>query len=496
MKLNFKLFWVLAIFLFTLSCNKEISNKVRKKPNILLIFTDDQRSDALGIAQNTEIKTPNIDNLARSGVYFKNSYVMGGHHGAICAPSRAMLLSGKSLFHVYDSLEGVKTLPNSLSNLGYKTFATGKWHNGEESFEANFQEGAQIMIGGMSDHFKVPVKDLNEYKKLTNSSLKGFSTDIFTEAALDYLDRYQGSEKQKPFFCYLAFTAPHDPRSPAPKYSNAYTEDEISIPENFKPLHPFRFDDFNIRDETLAPWPRSPGVIQSSISEYYALIQHIDDRVGDLIKRLKKYDLYDNTLIIYASDNGLALGSHGLLGKQNLYEHSTKVPLIISGPGIPKGQTSDALVYLFDIFPTLMDYLDFEKPEDIDGKSLLNIINKKENQIRTSIYTAYRNTVRAVRDNEWKLIFYPQIKVTQLYNLKQDPNELYNLAQNLFYKTRIKKMMNLLKYNMELADDTINLNPSKIQSKEYNYKNLVQKLDPWQPKYIIEKYFPEGTSRN
>ena len=496
MKLNFKLFWVLAIFLFTLSCNKEISNKVRKKPNILLIFTDDQRSDALGIAQNTEIKTPNIDNLARSGVYFKNSYVMGGHHGAICAPSRAMLLSGKSLFHVYDSLEGVKTLPNSLSKFGYKTFATGKWHNGEASFEANFQEGAQIMIGGMSDHFKVPVKDLNEYKKLTDSSLKGFSTDIFTEAALDYLDRYQGSEKQKPFFCYLAFTAPHDPRSPAPKYSNAYTEDEISIPENFKPLHPFRFDDFNIRDETLAPWPRSPGVIQSSISEYYALIQHIDDRVGDLIKRLKKYDLYDNTLIIYASDNGLALGSHGLLGKQNLYEHSTKVPLIISGPGIPKGQTSDALVYLFDIFPTLMDYLDFEKPEDIDGKSLLNIINKKENQIRTSIYTAYRNTVRAVRDNEWKLIFYPQIKVTQLYNLKQDPNELYNLAQNLFYKTRIKKMMNLLKYNMELADDTINLNPSKIQSKEYNYKNLVQKLDPWQPKYIIEKYFPEGTSRN
>ena len=496
MKLNFKLFWILVIFLSTLSCNKEVSNKAKNKPNILFIFTDDQRSDALGISQNTYIKTPNIDKLARSGIYFKNSYVMGGHHGAICAPSRAMLLSGKSLFNIYDNLEGVKTLPKSLSEEGYKTFATGKWHNGETTFEANFQEGAQIMIGGMSDHFKVPVKDLNKYQKLTNLDFKGYSTDIFTEAALDYLDRYQASEKQNPFFCYLAYTAPHDPRSPAQKYLNAYAEDEIPIPENFKTLHPFRFDDFNIRDETLAPWPRTPKAIQSSLAEYYALIQHIDDRVGDLIKRLKKYDLYKNTLIIYASDNGLALGSHGLLGKQNLYEHSTKVPLIISGPGIPKGQTSEALVYLFDIFPTLMDYLGFEKPEDIDGKSLINLIYNKENKVRTSLYTAYRNTVRAIRDEKWKLIFYPQIKVTQLYNLKEDPNELNNLALNSLYKTRVKEMMNLLKYNLEINNDTINLNPPKVVSKEYNYKNLIQKLDPWQPKYIIEKYFPEGTSRN
>ena len=255
---------------------------------------------------------------------------MGGHHGAICAPSRAMLLSGKSLFHVYDRLDGIETLPNYLNDRGYKTFATGKWHNGGPSFEANFEEGSNIMLGGMSDHFNVPVKNLDINGKLNNSNISGFSTDLFVDSALNYLDKYNKSEKHKPFFCYIALTAPHDPRSPAPNYSNIYKDDLIPVPSNFKPVHPFKFDNMNERDETLAPWPRTEKIIQSSIAEYYSLIQHIDDRVGDIIKRLKEYDLFDNTLIIYASDNGLALGSHGLLGKQNLYEHSTNCLLYTS----------------------------------------------------------------------------------------------------------------------------------------------------------------------
>ena len=225
------------------------------------------------------------------------------------------------------------------------------------------------------------------------------------------------------------------------------------------------------------------------------MIQHIDDRVGDLIKRIKEHDLYDNTLIIYAADNGLALGSHGLLGKQNLYEHSTKVPLIISGPGIPKAHTSKALVYLFDLFPTLVDYLKFETPEGMDGKSLVKVINQKEKQVRSSLYTAYRNTVRAVRNEDWKLIRYPQIDVTQLYHLEEDPQELNDLSQEPAYQTKVEEMMTLLKLHKEATDDTINLNPAQIQSKTYDYKTLVQKLDPWQPPYIIEKYFPKGTQR-
>lgn len=489
-----KLYLPLALFILFFACNNyQVVSP--KRPNILFIFADDQRADALGSAANQYIKTPNIDALAKAGIHFKNAYVMGGHHGAICAPSRAMLLSGKSLFHVYDRLEGIETLPIILSNNGYQTFATGKWHNGASTFESNFQQGKAILLGGMSDHFNVPIRDLDENNKLNNLQNKGFSTDVFTAAALDFLDRYQQSNKQNPFFCYIAYTAPHDPRSPAPSYSDAYQEDEIPIPANFKPLHPFQFDDFNIRDETLAPWPRTPEVIQSSLAEYYALIEHIDDRVGDLIQRLKTYDLFDNTLIIYAADNGLALGSHGLLGKQNLYEHSTKVPLIISGPGIPKKQTAQSLVYLFDLFPTLIDYLDFEIPIELDGKSLMKIINQEEKQVRSTLYTAYRNTVRAVRDEEWKLIYYPQIGVSQLFNLKQDPDELNNLALEPDFQNKVAEMMNQLNLNRTAFDDTINLNPTFIKSKEYDYKKLVQKLDPWQPAYIIEKYFPKGTKR-
>jgi arylsulfatase A-like enzyme len=483
---------IIAVFHYS-ACDTE--DKSTTTPNILFIFADDQRADALGVASNPYIKTPNIDALAKNGTRFENCYVMGGHHGAICAPSRAMLLSGKSLFHVYDRLDGVQTLPNYLSTHGFQTFGTGKWHNGAASFEANFQEGREIMLGGMSDHFEVPVRYMDAYGKLDSLQSKGFSTDVFTKAALNYLDRYSKSKKDNPFFCYIAYTAPHDPRSPAPAYADAYAEDEIPVPDNFKPLHPFRFDDFNVRDETLAAWPRTTEVIQSSLAEYYALIQHIDNRVGDLIDRLKMHDLYDNTLIVYAADNGLALGSHGLLGKQNLYEHSTKVPLIISGPGIPEQETSKALVYLYDLFPTLVDYLQISQPANLDGKSLLNIIHKEEENVRTSLYTAYRNTVRAVRDKEWKLIRYPQIDETQLFNLDQDPHELVNLASDSLYQTKVTEMMEKLKMHHQSTDDTLNLSPKTIISKEYDYRTLVQKRDRWQPAYIINKYFPKEVDK-
>lgn len=465
----------------------------QNRPNILLIFADDQRADALGASGNPYIRTPNIDRLANQGVRFSNSYVMGGHHGAICAPSRAMLLSGKSLFHVYDRLDGVLTLPKYLSESGYQTFATGKWHNGGPSFEANFQEARAVMLGGMSDHFKVPLRDMQADGTLGDSYEKGFSTDIFADAALDFLDNYSAGPRDMPFFCYLAFTAPHDPRSPHESYRQAYTDSAMPVPGNFKALHPFRFDDFNVRDETLAPWPRTPEVIQASLADYYGLIQHLDDRVGDLIDKLEDTDLLDNTLIIYAADNGLAVGSHGLLGKQSLYEHSTKVPLIISGPGIPKGQTSDALAYLFDLFPTLLDYLELPQPEGIDGQSLLPVIHGDQKEVRTRLYTAYRNTIRAIRDQEWKLIYYPQLNHHQLFNLKQDPLEIKNLAYESEYLPKVQEMMQQIESNRNRTSDTLNLYPEKIISKAYDYRTLKQTADPWQPEYTLKKYFPKET---
>ena len=188
------------------------------KPNILFLFADDQRADALGCSGNSYIKTPNIDKLSENGVRFSNSYVMGGHHGAICAPSRAMLMSGKSLFNVYDKLDEVLTMPKYFAQNGYKTFGTGKWHNGAKSFEESFQKGENVFLGGMCDHYKVPCQSLGPDGKLGAPVIKGFSTDMFAEAAVNFLTDYGNSPKDQPFFCYVAFTAPHDPRSPREDY--------------------------------------------------------------------------------------------------------------------------------------------------------------------------------------------------------------------------------------------------------------------------------------
>jgi arylsulfatase A-like enzyme len=476
------------LFFFILFC---VIAGAQNRPNILFLFADDQRADALGCSGNSYIKTPNIDKLAERGVRFSNSYVMGGHHGAICAPSRAMLMSGKSLFHVYDRLQGVETMPRYFSEYGYVTFGTGKWHNEKSAFEATFKQGKNVFLGGMCDHFTVPARDMGADRKLGEPESKGYSTDIFAEAAMGFINEYAKGDRNKPFFCYVAFTAPHDPRSPRPDYIGMYPDESVPLPENFIKLHPFAFDELTIRDENLAPWPRTPEIIQASVADYYALISHLDDKVGEIVETLIKQGLFENTIIVYAADNGLAIGSHGLLGKQNLYEHSMKVPAIISGPGIPKKKVNDALIYLYDLFPTLCAATNLPAPKEIDGKNLLPVIKGEKEDVRNSLFTAYRNTVRAVRTDEWKLIRYPQINYTQLYNLKKDPLEINNLAALSEQKTRVDEMMELLKKWVAETKDTINLNPSVILPMDYDYTKLKQKPDNWQPEYILNKYFKD-----
>jgi arylsulfatase A-like enzyme len=461
----------------------------KTRPNVLFLFADDQRADALGCAGNAYILTPNIDKLAERGVRFTNGYVMGGHHGAICAPSRAMLMSGKSLFNVYDRLEGVKTMPQHFGKNGYVTFGTGKWHNEKAAFEAAFQQGENVFLGGMSDHFKVPVRELGQDGKLGEPEYRSFSTDLFAGSAKEFIENYAGGKRENPFFCYVAFTAPHDPRSPHPDYIGMYPDNAMPVPGNFKKLHPFAFDDLTVRDENLGAWPRTTEMVQASIADYYGLITHIDDRVGELVQVLKKHGLFENTIIVYAADNGLGIGSHGLLGKQNLYEHSTKVPVLISGPGIPDEKIKDALIYLFDLYPTLCALCGLPEPKEINGQNLYPVIKGEKDGVRNSLYTAYRNTVRAVRAHEWKMIRYPQINYTQLFNLKNDPLELNNLADHPEMKTKVDEMTELILHWATETGDTLNFYPPRFQSMEYDYTILKQVPDKWQPEYTLEKYF-------
>lgn len=460
-----------------------------QKPNILFLFADDMRADALGCAGNSYIKTPAIDQLAETGVRFTSTYVMGGHHGAICAPSRAMLLSGKSLFHVYDKLDGVKTMPMHFSESGYVTFGTGKWHNEKSAFEASFQQGKNVFLGGMADHYQIAVRQMGADGKLTDPEKQGFSTDLFAGAAIGFIHEYAAGDRKNPFFCYVSFTVPHDPYSPREDYMDRYLPQSLPLPGNFMPLHPFQFDQLNVRDENLLEWPRKPDMVRAALADYYGLITHLDDRIGEIIQTLKDRGLYDNTIIVFAADNGLAIGSHGLLGKQNLYEHSTKVPLIISGPGIPAGKEKDAFVYLYDLYPTLAGLCGLPSPVGADGQSLQEVIAGRSEGVRTSLFTAYRHTVRAVRTKEWKLIRYPERNHTQLFKLADDPLELNNLANLPDQQSRVKEMTELLVQWQTMAGDTAPLTAAKILSMEYDPASIVRKPDTWQPDYTLKKYF-------
>lgn len=476
---------VLIPLLFLFSCGK----MEEQRPNIVFILADDQRADALGISGNSVVQTPNIDQLAQEGTRFTNAYIMGGHHGAICAPSRAMLMSGLNLFRVYDRLNGVRTMPMAFKEAGYRTFGTGKWHNEKEAFEAAFSDAKSVYLGGMADHFDVPVRDYDPNGRLGEPVRKGFSTEIFTDACLSFIDQHLMKNDTTPFLAYIAYTAPHDPYSPDLDYINRYEPEQIPLPDNFLGVHPFNIHDPLVRDENLTGWPRQPDTIQMILADYYGLITQIDDQVGRIIQLLKEKGVYDNTIIVYAADNGLAIGSHGLLGKQNLYEHSIKIPLIIKGPDVPSGKVTDAYAYLLDLFPTLSEMTGVEAPSDIDGRSLMPIINGDQSSIRNEIFTAYRNVSRALSTHHWKLIEYPGIDHTQLFDLENDPNEKNNLAADKQWLSTIDSLKLVIQQWQINLSDTLDLNTPPWMEADYDFSTLKRKPDHWQPQYTLEKYF-------
>ena len=359
------------------------------KPNVLFLFADDMRADTIAAHGNPHIKTPNLDKLVASGFSFRGNYIFGGNSGAVCMPSRAMLMSGKSWFHVdTKTLQGAKLLPELLGENGYTTFGAGKWHNGEDSWLRAFQHGKTIMFGGMSDHTKVPVRDLGPNGKLTAQRTgEKFSSELFADSVIEFLKNHDGS---KPFFAYVAFTAPHDPRQPPISFREPYYRNLPPLPPNFRPQ--LGFDNghvTNCRDENLAAWPRTEAVIRDQLAEYYGLITHLDWQIGRILAALKESGQVDNTIIIFSADNGLALGSHGLLGKQTVFEHSMRVPLILAGPGIPRGKSTTAFTYLLDLFPTLCDVLAIEPPPGLEGESLRSLWEGKKERIRDSVFLPF-----------------------------------------------------------------------------------------------------------
>ncbi|HMO13619.1 MAG TPA: sulfatase-like hydrolase/transferase [Pirellulaceae bacterium] len=479
------------------------------RPNILLLFADDQRCDTIHALGNPLIKTPSIDRLVNQGFHFTNAYCFGSPHGAVCIPSRAMLHAGKSLFRLSDvnlNLQGDRTLGQILGEHGYETFATGKWHNGRDSFAASFSLGRNIMFGGMSNHAEVPVQQMDPHDKSFSESVTGshFSSKLFADAAIEFLnertrrsDGNAGGPSETPFFCYVAFTAPHDPRMSPGNFNRLYRPHEMRVPPNFLPQHPFDNGDLMVRDEALMEWPRRPELVQAQLADYYGLISHLDAQVGRILDALQASGEAERTIIIYMADHGLALGSHGLLGKQNLYDHSMKAPLIIAGPGVQHG-SSDALIYLHDLFATLLEFASISVPADVDSRSLVPILRGDSTDARAQLFTCYGESMRAVRDQRWKLIRYPRINRTQLFDLEKDPDEMFDLgaSEHELHRTKVAHLYSLLERLQQESGDTHPLSVAEPQSGEIDLTGRERKPDPWQPAWIVEKYFGRDSVDN
>lgn len=463
-----------------------------ERPNILFLFADDQRTDTIGAWGHSRIQTPAIDSLVNRGTSFRNNFCMGSHHGAVCAPSRAMLMSGRHLFEVKENLADTPTMPQALAAVGYRTFGTGKWHNGEKAFDASFQSGKNVFFGGMCDHTSVLVRDKPLGGDLTEKrDGGGFSSELFADAAIEFLEGER--DPDTPFFAYVAFSAPHDPRQPPKRWLDHYAKRRPPLPGNFMRLHPFHNGWMNGRDEKLAAWPRDPEVIRDQLAEYYGMISHLDEQVGRILECLARQDLLENTIVVYTADHGLALGSHGLLGKQSLYEHSMKAPLVIAGPGVPKGST-DALTYLFDLVPTLCSMAGATTPEGYAGSDLTPVLADNDARVRDVLVTSYEDKMRAIRDERWKLIVYPQRNHAQLFDLRLDRSELTNLAQRLDYADKRRELEARLRAELDRLGDETPLSSDDPKPLEYDPSGWRRAPDRWQPAWIVEKYF-QGETR-
>jgi arylsulfatase A-like enzyme len=454
------------------------------RPNIVFLFTDDQRRDTIHAIGNREIHTPNLDRLVAEGTTFTRACIMGGSSPAVCMPSRAMLHTGRTLY----SLDGRgsviprehTTLGESLRAAGYHTHHVGKWHQDAPSLNRSFESGARIFgftrdwYKAYGGHWNVAVHDYDasgEYPHETGYILAEdkttrlpveagvggvHSSEMFGDAAVEFLRDRAAGDDDRPFYLNVSFVAPHDPRESPDRFEEMYPASAVSLPPNFMPRHPFDNGELTIRDEMLEAFPRRRQAIREHIADYYAMITHADEQLGRVVRTLKQTGQYENTIIVFAGDNGLAIGQHGLMGKQNLYEHSVGVPLILAGPGVPRGQLSEAHAYLLDIFPTLCELTGTDRPASVEGCSLTPAFDNPSERIRETMLYAYMGCQRAARDERWKLIEYVAAgrRHTQLFDLWADPWELSNLADSEPHREHRDRLRDeLRRWQSEWHDD-------------------------------------------
>lgn len=441
------------------------------RPNILLLVADDQRPDTISILGNPHIQTPNLDALVRRGIAFTRASC--AH--PLCYPSRAELLTGCTGFRsgTYSEQKldpNIPLMPKTFAGAGYRTCYVGKWHTAGRPSKIGYEECDGLYASGAKgdqpyvDFRGRPATGYGGWQFQTDAGERfpekgiGLTPNIsaqFADAAIRLIKK----PSDKPFFIHVNFTAPHDPRIWPTGYEMLYDPARLPLPKNFQPEHPFDHGYAHGRDELLLPRPRTADDIRQELACYYAVISHLDEQVGRIMDALDEAGQTDNTVVVYTADHGLAIGSHGLVGKQNMYEHTIQVPLVICGPGIEKHDRRlikfhSALCYLRDLFPTFCTLAEIPVP-DVDGKSLLPLLRGEESQIYPYSIGYFQDSQRMIREANWKLIWYPQIQRWQLFDLGNDPNELHDLSAEKSHTAVINdlrtKLFTWLKKNGDLV---------------------------------------------
>lgn len=345
----------------------------------------------------------------------------------ICTPSRAAILTGQYGFRNGVTFFGMPIAeesprwPRLLREAGYTTGYTGKWHNNGRPGDHGFERMRHVFLGGMHDYDSIPVVQGADDKA---QEIARNPTEVFTDAAIALLDGFGAAS----WALMVAYTEPHDPRTPPAGYEAMYPPESVSLPKNFMPEPPFDTGTLDIRDEKLLERPLDPAVVKREIGRYYGMITHMDAQIGRILDWLETQGHLENTLIVFAGDNGLTLGAHGLLGKQTLYEEGVRVPMIVRGPGVRAGARVDALVDLMDIMPTVCEAAGVTA-EDVDGRSLLPAARGEDADAREEVFLHYDDLFRAVRTERYKYIAHLKTGREELFDLEADPYELRNLAE-------------------------------------------------------------------
>jgi len=439
-----------------------------RRPNVIVLVADDMRPDVITALGHAQVRTPFLDALIASGTVFLQATCAN----PICVPSRAEILSArtsfKNGFYATGALskDGPPLWPEIMRRAGYRTFYVGKWHTVGRPSTRGYDESVGLYAGGMKplrpqvDHAgrKVTgyvgwVFQMDDGKKFPERGV-GLTPDIsglFADAAIEVIKR----KHDQPFFLHVNFTAPHDPRLVPTDFANKYPPGKIILPKNFRAEHPFDHGNMKGRDEVLLDYPRRPEEVRAELAVYYALIEHLDREIGRILAALRAAGMDDNTIVIFTSDHGLALGSHGLVGKQNMYWHTINVPLIFRGPGVPKGQRRDAACYLRDLYPTVCDMVGIASPEGIDGKSLAPVLRGEKKQIYPFITGYFADKQRMIRQGRWQYIVYPAAKREQLFDLEADPDQLGDLSADPAQAERKRELRILLSQWLTQQGDAV-----------------------------------------